>query len=574
MSCEGGAVHLMTTAHQYGRHNSHSRHTFTQANKKEALSDAETKMDYGIARARLSLAMLEVGGGGKAMGMGTAGTEELDSLSQFMSLKSGTRALLNFIADFTASEGVANDTLLHAIEESIHEFEEKYQNFTAFPNKEKLVLILQLIEVRDKAVCKACNMLMSKLGFGDFHKPEKDNDHPHETVNAEVNELLSLFKSFKSMAKTMKMVSYTSAEADMSLSLYELQQKMTEMQVEVKEKDHEILKLSSRLKSVTQEVGRQQVIISQQKEIDEMELLNRSLKTAVENFKKERKTLIQSESMTKDLLAQAQHKMKTLQEKMEKQNSALKPQIQQTLINYEKEMKDLKLMKQELILSDSRANHLETQYVKSKTEIQNVENKLNAANLRNEADTLRLEVVMKENDKQKRINAVVIAAKMEAEKRTRKAHMEQEQTHIKLSEKQSEITELYSLIKTKDEIKERLQKQVDGGMITIKAKEKEIAEFESRFEEIRNDSRVKQEYITNLEKKIKDFEVAGMTKEAKIEMSIVKDSVKSLQDENKKLKDSLKKVVRERDSLRQERKELLGETSDEITSPRSEFSNG
>ena len=57
-------------------------------------------------------------------------------------------------------------------------------------------------------------------------------------------------------------------------------------------------------------------------------------------------------------------------------------------------------------------------------------------------------------------------------------------------------------------------------------------------------------------------------------MSIVKDSVKSLQDENKKLKDSLKKVVRERDSLRQERKEFLGDTSDEITSPRSEFSNG
>ena len=535
--------------HQHAHsHGTPLRHSSTSGlRKKDLLDDAETKVDYGIARARLSLAMLEVDTKSKKES-NDKGIWELsqDPLSLFMSLKAGTRAAIHYLSDLTSREGTANDRLLHAIDESAHEFEEKYQNFTAFPDKDKLLLLLQLVETKDKAVYRICNLLMSKLGFDDQEQQQEDDiESLSVAANPAIHGLLALFKAFVSMTKAMKMVSYSNAEADMTLSLHDLQRRMTETQQEIRDKDETISTLAYRLKAVTQEVGRQQVIVSQQKEIDELEVTNRGFQKEIEKLKREKKTLIQSEAMTKDLLTQAQHRMKSLQEKFEKQNSTLKPQVQQTLLHYERDMKDLKAMKQELILSDNRAIHLEKKILASREEIQSVENKLKAANVRNEADKLRIDVFAKENAKQKRINVVMSAAKMEAEKRTKKANMLQEQIHIKLSEKQSEIAEINALIKTKDDNRDRLQKQLNDQALVIKARDKEIEDLKSRFLEIQQDSKFKDEHIANLEKKNRAFEVAGMSKEAKIEMSIIKDNLEVLQNENKKLKENLRNARRE-----------------------------
>ena len=543
----------MATRHHGRKHASSLRDSANaDKSKKDLLNETETKMDYGIARARLSLAMLEVenkskgsdGAVGKAMWHLSQ-----DALALFMSLKAGVRATMNFIADLTASDDVVNDHLLSTLEENMHAFEEKYQNFTAFPDRDKVLLLLQLVEVKDQALFKICNLLTSKLGFT-FKWQEEENDKSRslaEFVNPAVQELLKLFKTFGSLAKSMRMVSYTTAEGDMTLSLYEIQQKNTEMQREMLEKDNTISTLSSRLKAVTQEVGRQQVIVAQQKEIDELALSTMSLKKEVENLKKEKKILIQSEAMTKDLLTQAQHRMKTVQEKLDKQNSSLKPQIEKTLLQYEREMRDLKSLKQELTLSDNRVNFMEQKIAESKKEVQVMENKLKAANLRNEADTMRLEVVMKENEKQKRINLVLTAAKMEAEKRTKKANMSQEQTLGKLSEKESEIVELHALMKAKDEARERIEKQLDDETLLVKAKIKEIEEFESRFLEMQKEVKMKDEYIVNLENEKKKFEIEGMTTKARKEMSIVKDNLKDLQKENAKLRSSLRKAAKEKE---------------------------
>ena len=205
----------------------------------------------GIEKSRNTLRLLDIDLE-EAPSSSADGQVKEDSYAMFISLKSTCRLILKYLRDTLAES--RDDNSVRLFEASLLEFEQTYRDFNSLTVHRQMPVLLRLIETKDKALYRTCNLLLGKLGI------EYTVDYEISALaTPEIRELIKVFSTFKALARSMKMVEFTTEDSDSATTLLKVQHKYSEQRKELTTLMDEHEELKRRYKAVSHGVGRQQV---------------------------------------------------------------------------------------------------------------------------------------------------------------------------------------------------------------------------------------------------------------------------------------------------------------------------
>lgn len=203
----------------------------------------------GIEKSRANLRLLE-----------TATPAEDETYSKddpnvlFIELKTTCRVILNYLHE-TMSDS-HDDEAVRLMEKSLVDFEKRFRGFVSMSAQDQVAAILKLVEIKDKAVYRTCNLMVGRLSL-DY---VVEYDIP-SLATAEVGELVKVFATLKLLTRTIKLREFTHDDAEDSTSLLKLQRTCHDQLLQLSGLKAEHEELTARYRALTQDVGRQQVRI-------------------------------------------------------------------------------------------------------------------------------------------------------------------------------------------------------------------------------------------------------------------------------------------------------------------------
>ena len=493
---------------------------------KHRIKASERRISSGITSAKTQLRLIDEHDGEINM------KPSFELTSMFIEIKSDVWDIIDLCRKNL--EGISLSHIegdMTALEERFGEMEDQ---------QEKINVLFRLISLRDELAKKACGHALSKIGV-EYAVDMKVSQLQVKTFGGDLMRVLS---TIQSMSRILKMVGYTKDEADMTLALHNWQQKCTRLEAELSSKSDEVDNLSSRFKIMTDGEGRHQKFFLQQREIDELKNTCEGLRHDVQKLRDEKNHLTKSLAYTNDMLTKAHSANKILKETHEKHNSALRPQVQQSVVSLQAEAVEISEIHGEIALLEGRAQKLEMEVSSSREEIEKLQHLLKVANQRNLIDLERVELLQKENCKLKKVNQIVMGAKIASDDRVSSARADIEKVRDELQIAQDTISEKTILLRRKDKEIEAMHTKMDQQVLECKNRDQIICDGRDQQQELLTELAKRDDEISNVRGLLTAYEREGMTTSAKTKMTQLEQNIQQLKNENLKLKDSMRRVAR------------------------------
>lgn len=306
------------------------------------------------------------------------------SLKTFLTLKSDARALLTYFRHNIASVKFAEKPdILGSLDVDLVEFDRFYEKFSSVPGEMQTEKLFGVMNTKDKALFRIANSVLENLGM-DHVVREFDVGCDISMCSSELTDMFSLFETFRALGNTVKRLLNAMDNEDLAADLSAKQVLIGQLQTEVALKDKEIFELGGKLRQLTMNTGRQQVITRQLEEIQALEAKCRKLTKETTNLTTENRELHQSIHHKNDRIQHMESQLSSARSAYETDILKLQPVVERQVRGAQVDRKEIADIRNKATLTIGMMEGVERRAQSSADE---------AATLRSEAETLRVEMV-------------------------------------------------------------------------------------------------------------------------------------------------------------------------------------
>lgn len=286
------------------------------------------------------------------------------------------------------------------------------------------------------------------------------------------------------------------------------------------------------------------VLAKQQDQIDALERTNKAMAKELQDLRAENRRLVQSDSHSKDLLMHAQHHAKSLKLTYEKQTNIIRPQLQESISSFQNDQKSLHNIKHAMAHWAERCRVLETQAMEASQGYKKAQTDLTALTQRQVAEAVRSKSLADELARQKRINIVVTAAKLESDDQ---AMAQLRATDAAKAELRAALIEIEH-VTSKNTMLSNEFSELAIAMVNAQQRVGErdnlIASHDEKIAQLMDEHKLKDAVATELHDTIAKFLSEGMTSQKKGEFAVMQNELQDAKNENSILQNSLRMMIK------------------------------
>ena len=452
-------------------------------------------------------------------------------LKIFITLKSDCRILLTSLHDNDNNNNNNNNN-------DMIEFETKYELFETLKTNDQIILINELLDIKDNLLNRIINELISHTDISYLNHYNNNNDNIIiDLCSYSIPLLLSLFNTYKYINNQMKIVELHKGSAAIEhISI--LQSNIDNIKETLKnteiERDNNITKLQSLTDSVA---GRYLKAIEMQDTITILENNKIILQNEIYDKDIENRKLKQIIGQMQDSLTVLRSQLYESKEAYNRDIVKFQPVLEQHYYKAIGEEKELLSLRSDANIGFERAKVAEKQKQVIEYENEKLRNEIKIAKAETSLKEKMMNQVLKENERLKQVNICLTASKIKFQELAKSNELLIIDEKNKIKEYDNKMGDVNEEMKEMEQYILQLQQLVETAEVSEREANDKLSLFIAEKEA---DALFLNEALSRLEK----VEDAGLSESKQIEFDDMAKKIDRLENEKKKLNEQLNNAMR------------------------------
>ena len=306
------------------------------------------------------------------------------TLKQYLTLKSDARALQTYYrTNIAGLKPDHEDSKFSALDMELVAFEKNFAKFSNLTAEDQVSKLIGIVDAKDKATFRIAATVLEGIGM-DHVVREYDVGCDLSLCSRELPNLFCLFETFRSLGKTVKRLISALDIDDQSADIVSKQLQIAHLQSELAAKEQEAFDLGNKLRQVTMNVGRQQIIARQLEEIQGLEARCKKTESELLKITRENRELQQDLHQRNDLVQKLLSQLENAQQAYDTDVLKLQPLVERQISKAQSDHKEIVDIRNKVSLSVAMMDSMEKRAAEAKVE---------AAALHEAKEALRIELV-------------------------------------------------------------------------------------------------------------------------------------------------------------------------------------
>eukprot|EP01041_Mallomonas_annulata_P008459 gene8459-17436_t len=395
-------------------------------------------------------------------------SEEERTREAFLRLKNECRVLMTFMTEHL----VVSNALRQAVhtakrtdlrvdtDADLVAFEGRFDISETLSDKDALQMAMELLMVKDDAQQRICSILLETLA-SDLVSSEVPENCP-----VGLGKLLILFRSFRSLERSLRKIELTREQADRAHQVMALQLRVETQQRELDKTCQTLSKLQSEHQQFLSESGKQHTLFRLQNTIELLEKGNRALSEEMDGVRREQRLLTQTSGELRDKLYYTQNLLKSTKAAYERDMRTVKPLVE--VLEQQLGIQQMQDLTNNVQLSSAREEVMESHRAAVQRDVDVLRGKLQQLGRDLLQEQRRSEHLEAQNRQKERIVQVIVAAEMTQREAVSELKRELSASRARCEDLQQRLSDSVDTVDAMNQTTSDLKEHIDKKDKTVK----------------------------------------------------------------------------------------------------------